>query len=138
MTADELAARVVVVAGERPELASVVAAGVAAGASIAIVSRTLGDDLDGDVRFRADPTDLAVWDRVAMHVEQHLGPVDGVVTDAEAVDVVTATFATDLARRGHGAVVVAGPGEPAEQALRRSLGTRRAAPAPPRPGAAGR
>ena len=138
MTADELAGRVVVVAGERPELASVVAAAAAGGALVAVVSRTLGDDIQADVRFRADPTDPAVWDRVAMHVEQHLGPVDGVVTDAEAVDAVTATFATDLARRGHGAVVVAGQDEPGERVLSRSLGTRRAAPAPPRPGAAGR
>jgi hypothetical protein len=133
----ELAGRVVVVAGERPELSAVIDAAVAAGASVAIVSRTLGADLEGDVRFRADPTDPAVWDRVAMHVEQHLGPVDGVVTDADAASVVLATFDADLARRGHGAVVVAGPDERAEDVLSRSLDTRRATPAPPRPGASG-
>ena len=76
-----------------------------AGAVVALVSPDHAID-DVALRFRADPTEPEVWDRVAMHVEQHLGPVDGVVTDAGAAAVVTAVFAPDLRRRGHGQVVV--------------------------------
>jgi len=125
--------RVIVVAGEDPALEGVAAAAVAAGASVAVVSRTLPGDVPATVRFRADPADRGVWDRVAMHVEQHLGPVDGVATDAGHRSVIDAVFGADLARRGHGTIVTA-DGEPADALLTRLRGTPPATPVRPAAG----
>jgi hypothetical protein len=130
--------RVVVVAGEDTSLAGVAAAAVEAGASVAVVSRTLPDDVAATVRFRADPGDRAAWERVAMHVEQHLGPVDGVVGDRAHADVLAAVFAADLARRGHGAVVTMTGGDEPAAVLTRLRGTPPAAPARPPAGDRGR
>lgn len=128
-TVNSLVGRVVVVAGEEPALRAVADAAHDAGALVAVVSRTLPDDVSGSVRFRSDPGDPAVWERVAMHVEQHLGPVDGVVTDDKRHDVVNAVFATDLARRGHGTVTVVT--DDLDGVLTHLCGTPAAAPAPP-------
>lgn len=105
MTTQPLLGRVVVVAGEDETLAVAAEAVSLAGAQVAVVSSTL-PAVAATVRFRADPIDDSVWERVAMHVEQHLGPVDGVVTDAGAREVVAGVFGPDLARRGHGEIVV--------------------------------
>jgi len=128
--------RIVVVAGETQALAVVAADAVAAGASVAVVSHTLSDDVPASLRFRANPADPAVWDRVAMHIEQHLGPVDGVATDEASYDVVSSVFAEDLVRRGHGAVVSVSDGDEPSTTLTR-LGCRPAT-TPPRPAAADR
>jgi hypothetical protein len=72
---------------------------------------------------RADPADPTVWERIAMHVEQHLGPVDGVVSDARTEAVVRAVFEPDLVRRGHGRVVVLGADEGVDDAVSALLGT---------------
>ena len=105
MTTQPLLGRVVVVAGEEVGLAAAADAAFRAGAQVAVVSTTLASTAC-TVRFRADPTDDSVWERVAMHVEQHLGPVDGVVTDGVAQPVVSRVFGPDLDRRGHGDIVV--------------------------------
>lgn len=132
MTSQRLLGRVVVVAGEDATLAAVAAAAADAGASVGVVSRTLPDDVPATVRFRADPAAAATWDRVGMHVEQHLGPVDGVATDTIAQATVESVFGPDLVRRGHGDVVVVTPAESVAALLSRMVDTRRAAPARPR------
>lgn len=101
-----LGGRVVVVAGNDASLGGIAAAVAGAGARVAVVSATLPRDDAVDIWFRADPADRDIWDRVAMHVEQHLGPVDGVVTEQAAADVVRSVFGTDLARRQRPDVVV--------------------------------
>ena len=101
-----LLGRVLVVAGGDAQLAAVASALSAADASVAVVSRSLGPTPSATVRFNADPADPGAWERIAMHVEQHLGPVDGVVTDDDAVTVVETVFAVDLVRRGRPPVVV--------------------------------
>lgn len=83
----------------------------AAGANVALVALADTARTDVTVHVRADPADPDVWDRVSMHVEQHLGPVDAAVTDAAAEEQVRATFAADLRRRGHGGIVVVQPGD---------------------------
>jgi hypothetical protein len=113
-----LLGRVVVIAGDDPVLASAGAAVVAAGAVVAVVSTSV-ELVGARVRFGADAADDDVWERIAMHVEQHLGPVDGVVTDRSAAGVVTTVFGPDLARRGHGTVVVAYDGLAAEEVVSR-------------------
>ena len=102
---------VVVVAGDDPVLAGVAQASADAGAAVGLVSKELGDETPSSVRFRADPGDRDVWVRIAMHVEQHLGPVDGVVTDASSHAIVEEVFAVDLARRGRSPVIVVGPAD---------------------------
>ena len=100
-----LLGRVVVVAGHAPGLAALSAALVDAGALVAFV----GPDASvpsAQASVRADPRDPAVWERIAPHVEQRLGPVDGVVTDAPTAAIVDAVFGPDFGRRGHGAVIV--------------------------------
>ena len=129
-----LAGRVFVVAGEEGFLCDVAAAVAAGDARVAVVSTSLDETatVNATVRFRANPRDRDVWDRVAMHIEQHLGPVDGVVTDEGTHPVVDAVFAADLARRGHGTVVVATGADDVASVVTRLCGTPPAAP--PRPG----
>ncbi|HET6911595.1 MAG TPA: hypothetical protein VFH54_19885 [Mycobacteriales bacterium] len=130
MVRESLLGRVVVVAGEQSFLAEVATKAVVAGAAVAVVSRTL-PELDVTVRFRADPHDPDSWERIAMHIEQHLGPVDGAATDDTSYDVVSATFLPDLNRRGHGAVVCVSVGDLAADVLSSLAGTQRAtAPRP--------
>ena len=98
--------RVVVVAGDDPGLQQAAESALSAGAAVAIVSATLDRATAATVRFNADPRDRDAWERIAMHVEQHLGPVDAVYTDDDSRSAVEAVFATDLARRGRESVVV--------------------------------
>jgi hypothetical protein len=122
--------RVLVVAGEHPALALVADVARASGALVAVVSRTLGD-VAATVRFRADPSDEGTWDRVLMHIEQHLGPVDGAATDVDCNEVVRGLLVPDLDRRGHGDVVVVTGSSDARELLTRMVGTRQAAPSRP-------
>ena len=69
----------------------------------------------------ADPADPGVWVRIAPHVEQRLGPVDGVVTDAVSLVTAEAVFGPDLLRRGHGSVL-AGAGLPVADVVSALLG----------------
>src|SRR5947209_2791724 len=88
MDLQRLLGRVVVVAGDAPELAEIAALAMNNGAAVAVVSAVLDVGTPASVRFRADARDRDAWERVAMHVEQHLGPVDGVVTDENSCAVV--------------------------------------------------
>jgi hypothetical protein len=106
----DLSGWVVVVAGEHTGLGDVSRAASAAGAAVGLVSSDLGDDIPASVRFHADPEDSQAWSRIAMHIEQHLGPVDGVVTDEPAYATVQQVFAADLARRGRAPVFVVDAG----------------------------
>lgn len=124
---DSLAGRVVVVAGEEPPLARLAVAAADAGALVAVVSQTLPEDVPAAVRFRSDPADADIWWRVGMHIEQHLGPVDGAATDAATGSTIRGVFEDDFARRGHGDVVVVDGQEDVADALSR-LCMRRAAP----------
>jgi len=128
---DDLNGWVVVVGGEDPALADVARAGVAAGAAVGVVSKTLDDATPSSVRFRADPGDPDAWARIAMHIEQHLGPVDGVVTDASSHDVVNGVFAVDLSRRGRSQVIVVGAGESPARVITALFGTPPAEPSRP-------
>ena len=111
VSAPDLNGWVVVVAGDDSALAAVARATLGAGATVGVVSTSLDDETPSAVRFRADPGDADAWERIAMHIEQHLGPVDGVVTDASSYQVVDGVFAADLSRRGRCPVVVIDPGE---------------------------
>lgn len=102
----DITGRVLVVAGDDPILDDVVRVATDAGGRVAVVSAALSGDA-ATVRFRAAADDPAVWERVAMHVEQHLGPIDGVIADGNCLTTVTQVFEADLRRRRHGAVVVA-------------------------------
>jgi hypothetical protein len=101
-----LLGRVVVVAGHAPELSANATALVAAGAMVGVVSPA-PEAPDAQASVRADATDPTVWERIAPHVEQRLGPVDGVVTDAVTRPIAEQVFGPDLVRRGHGVVLVA-------------------------------
>ncbi|HET7530651.1 MAG TPA: hypothetical protein VFJ98_06790 [Mycobacteriales bacterium] len=107
-----LLGRVVVVAGEHPAFAELVAALADAGAFVAFVSaeQTVSS---ASASFRADPADPSVWERVAPHVEQRLGPVDVVLADSGCTTTVAPVFLPDLRRRGHGDVLTA----PADAAM---------------------
>lgn len=56
-----------------------------------------------------DPTDSALWQRVLPHVEQRLGPIDGVVVEGEAVaGPLVGLVSPDMRRRGRGVIVMVG------------------------------
>lgn len=127
---DSVHGRVVVVAGDDSRLAAAAAAALTVGARVAVVSRTLDGTTSATVRFNADARDPDAWERIAMHIEQHLGPVDGVITDDSARAVVDGVFATDLARRGRAPVHVLDD-EEAPAVVTRLVGTPPATPSPP-------
>ena len=133
VSATDLNGWVVVVAGEGGVLVDAARAIVSAGASVGVVSTSLDGETPCSVRFRADPGDPDAWGRIAMHIEQHLGPVDGVVTDAPSHQVVNEVFAVDLARRGRRPVIVVSPGESASAVVTVLFGTPPAAPSRPAP-----
>jgi hypothetical protein len=120
---NSLPGRVVVVAGAEAILGPIAAALQSAGASVALVATAAVARTDVTVHVRADPADRDVWDRVSMHVEQHLGPVDAAVADATSADAVHAAFAADLRRRGHGDVVIVEPGEDPADVVTKVAGT---------------
>ena len=131
MDLQRLLGRVVVVAGDAPELAEIAALAMNNGAAVAVVSAVLDVGTAASVRFRADARDRDAWERVAMHVEQHLGPVDGVVTDESSCAVVDGVFAADLARRGRDAVHVVRSQEDVAAIVTHLADRPRAAPSPP-------
>jgi hypothetical protein len=119
---DDMVGRVVVVAGHAPGLPRLAADLVQSGAFVAYVGP--GEPVTtARASIRADPADPTVWDRIAMHVEQHLGPVDGVVTDATSAATVDAVFGPDLVRRGHGTVLVVGDDWAVDSVVSALLGT---------------
>jgi hypothetical protein len=127
----DLHGRVVVVAGNDPVLGDVSRAAMAAGAAVGLVSSALDDSVAATVRFRVDPREPDPWWRIAMHIEQHLGPIDGVVTDASAHGTVFDVFEPDLRRRGRAPVIIAGPNDNPDVVLTALTGTPPTAPFPP-------
>lgn len=126
----DLGGWVVVVAGNDASLGVMSGATMAAGAAVGLVSSELERDAPATVRFRADPGDPDAWWRIAMHIEQHLGPIDGVVTDPAAHHTVRAVFEADLRRRGRAPVIVVSPGDQPDLVLTALTGTPPAAPSP--------
>ena len=129
MTLDPLAGHVVVLAGS----AAVAGADLmSAGALVAVVTedRAVIADLEQKaalhpttmlLSYCADPADASVWERVAAHIEQRVGPVDAVLCPPEISAVLEATFASDMGRRGHGAIVSLSPETEPVEHLRRHL-----------------
>jgi NAD(P)-dependent dehydrogenase (short-subunit alcohol dehydrogenase family) len=129
VTLDPLAGHVVVLAG------SAARAGIelmSRGVLLAAVTddRDVVDELERTaaehpetmlLSYCTDPTDPAVWQRVAAHIEQRVGPVDAVLCAADDADLLEATFGDDLRRRGHGAVIVLSAGMDPAAALHRHL-----------------
>ncbi|HET7531428.1 MAG TPA: hypothetical protein VFJ98_10755 [Mycobacteriales bacterium] len=142
MTPDPLTGHVVVLAapagvGEWDHEARDLAAPAGAallreGVLLAVVTTDTGvqRDIDGNaslqgvdppITWRANPADPSTWGRLAPHIEQRMGPVDAVVVDPAALEVVRATFGGDMRRRGHGAIVMLSAAEDPVQAIRRQL-----------------
>jgi hypothetical protein len=120
---DSLSGRVVVVAGSDGALGPVAAAIQRAGAAVALVAPAEVARTDVTVHIRADPRDEDVWERVTMHVEQHLGPVDAAVADESSAPSVSRALAADLRRRGHGDIVVVQPGDEPDVVVTKVAGT---------------
>jgi len=117
-----LAGRVFIVAGSDARLGGVANALVAAQALVAVVG-SIPVDTAVAAHFHADPADEAVWQRVVPHVEQRLGPIDGVITDGAAQAIGERLVGPDLSRRGHGAVIAIDDNSDVESTLRTLLGT---------------
>lgn len=75
------------------------------------VAESVGATVNG---FTVDPTDPAVWRRIAPHIEQRLGPIDVVVSAAGDAghDVVVAALMPDMVARRRGVVIAVGGPEP--------------------------
>lgn len=116
------AGRVVVVAGYGGVLNAVAGLLVAEDALVAMVTTDAGGP-EVAARFRADPTDPQVWDRVIPHVEQRLGPIDAAIIDASVRAIADQLLAPDLVRRGHGAIVTVEGDSSPEDLLRKLADT---------------
>ena len=114
--------RVVVVAGHGGVFTAVARLLVAEDALVAMVT-TEADGPEVAARFRADPADRQVWDRVIPHVEQRLGPIDAAITDASVRAIADQLIAPDLARRGHGAILTVDDSSSADDVLRKLADT---------------
>jgi len=127
----DLTGWVLVVAGEDAALGDVSRAAMAAGAAVGVVSTDLADAVPATVRFRADPRDPDAWWRIAMHIEQHLGPIDGVATDVATEATVREVFDVDLRRRNRAPVVVVNAPDDADTVLTALTSRPPAVPSPP-------
>jgi hypothetical protein len=113
----DLTGKAAIVAGKSPRITEVVRGLAANGTLLAIVSgdRDTVDDavavaesLDVAVLgMTADPSSAAVWERIAPHIEQRLGPIDVVVVLGEQTmrDVVRAAVLPDMTARHRGVLV---------------------------------
>jgi hypothetical protein len=118
-----LAGRVVVVAGADAVVGPIAAGLQQAGATVALVAAADAARSDVTVHIRTDPSYGPAWERITMHVEQHLGPVDAAVADESAAAAVTVALGADLVRRGHGGIVVVQPGDDPDAVVRKVAGT---------------
>jgi NAD(P)-dependent dehydrogenase (short-subunit alcohol dehydrogenase family) len=114
-----LSGRVVVVAGGLAPLPAVAALAAQDGAFVALITTVECACPDEVLHFQADANADEVWERIAPHIEQRLGPVDAVVTDALTADSVRAVFSPDFRRRGHGTVLVVGAEDDPRQIVNR-------------------
>ena len=124
MTLDPLAGHVVVLAGAAARAGAEL---LARGVLLAVVTddRDVIDELEQTatshpgamlLSYRSDPSDPALWERIAAHIEQRVGPIDAVLCTAELTEVLEATFAEDMRRRGHGTVLpVSSAADPVQQ-----------------------
>jgi hypothetical protein len=113
----DLTGKAIVVAGDSRAIVAIVRSLAANAALVAIVAadRELVDESiqvaealgASVVGMTADPSSPAVWERVAPHIEQRLGPIDVAVAAGPAVlrEVVTAALLPDMAARHRGVVV---------------------------------
>lgn len=122
MTSSQFAGRVFLLAGDGPALAAIADALTASDAFVAVVG-SAPVTAEPAAHFHADAADSQVWDRVVPHVEQRLGPIDGVLTEQAGHDIACRLVGPDLTRRGHGAVLLVGASDDAEQILRTLAGT---------------
>ena len=125
MTTDrypDLAGKVAVVAGEPAEVILEVVrvfaanrmpvAVVAADRNTASAAAELFNGTDvGVIAVTADAADPAVWQRVAPHAEQRLGPIDVVVVAGRAAirDLVAVTLLADMGARKRGVIIEISP-----------------------------
>jgi hypothetical protein len=113
-----LTGKVAIIAGEPSEvILDVVATFAAHQMPVAVVVADRGaaaaaaamyDATDvGVIAVTADPSDPAVWQRVAPHAEQRLGPIDVVVLSGptDLRDAVLATLLPDMAARKRGVII---------------------------------
>lgn len=117
-----LEGRVFIVAGSGETFTDLARLLIADHALVAVIT-TDAEVPEVAARFRADHADPGVWERVVPHVEQRLGPIDAVVTDELGHPTAERLVGPDLLRRGHGAVVVVGPGTDPDSVLRTLAGT---------------
>jgi hypothetical protein len=118
-----LAGRVFIVAGSGARLGEMADALAAAHALVAVVgSIPIASEIAA--HFHADPVDESVWERVVPHVEQRLGPIDGVITDESARSIGERLVGPDLRRRGHGAVIAVDDSSAVDDVLRLLADTR--------------
>jgi len=113
----DLTGKAVVVAGDSPALTEVVRGLAANGALLAIVCAdrsivaaavAVAEVLDATVNgMTADPSSAAVWERIAPHIEQRLGPIDVVVAQGDALlrQAVSTALLPDMAARHRGVLV---------------------------------
>jgi hypothetical protein len=113
----DLTGKAVIVAGDSAHIVECVRGFAANGALLAIVAADRGivDDavrlaegLDAAVLgMTADPSSPPVWERVAPHIEQRLGPIDVTIAIGRAPlrAVVTAALLPDMTARRRGVMV---------------------------------
>lgn len=143
MTLDPLAGMVVVLAAPagddgaadadlRTILASTSSELLGSGAVLALVTRdrSAREDVERSaalqgveppVAWAADPADPDTWERLYPHIEQRLGPVDAVLAQPVAIDLIETVFRPDMQRRGHGAIVPLSPAANPVTAIRTQL-----------------
>jgi hypothetical protein len=117
----DLAGKTAIVAGESTVILATVRALATNGVRLAIVAadravvdaaRERAEGLGADVlAITADPASRAVWARITSHIEQRLGPIDLAIAIAsvETCRVVVAAISPDMAARGRGVLIEAGP-----------------------------
>lgn len=88
---------VVVAAGDDPGHLALARALAQAGAVVAVVAGQRSDELP--MSYRGDIADRQLWERVAPHVEQRLGPVDLVAGAEPVLELLSEIFGADLRRR---------------------------------------
>jgi hypothetical protein len=113
----DLTGKAVIVAGDSPWIVEVVRGLAANGALLAIVAedRSIVDDavrvaaaLDTAVMgMTADPASAGVWERIAQHIEQRLGPIDVAVAigGTSLRGAVSAAVLPDMAARHRGVLI---------------------------------
>lgn len=113
----DLTGKAVIVAGDSPWIVEVVRGLAANGVLLAIVAddRTIVDDavrvaeaLDtAVVGMTADPASPSVWERVAPHIEQRLGPIDVAVAVGGAAmrEVMSSAVLPDMTARHRGVLI---------------------------------